>query len=97
MKCDFCSAENVPLHDISCKTHILSAAGIEFATSVDNWAACQDCAALIDADERDALANRCLAAFGDDYLPDTPREEVLDMLKQIHAAFFACRSEEFAA
>lgn len=96
MKCDFCSAQNVPLHDISCKTHILSAGGIEFAASVDNWAACQECEALIEADDREALAVR--AVDGMSNTDGLPRELWLEMAREMHAtAFFACRSEEFAA
>jgi len=60
MICDFCSA---PVPDIP--EHSYSAQSFECdGTHVDgNWAACDACAALVDADDRPALARRSCATY----------------------------------
>lgn len=95
MKCDFCSAENVPLQAMSCKTFTLATMGIEFAGSPDNWAACEGCAAHIAAEDPDALARRSVAALAGQHAEEDTAE-LLEMIKQVQAGFFACRSEEFS-
>lgn len=96
LRCDFCSTACAVLTRLSCQSKVLSAKGIAFGYSYQDWGACEICAGLVDADDREALAGR--AADGMSNTAGLPREFWLEMAREMHAtAFFACRSEEFAA
>lgn len=57
--------------------------------SEGGWAACEDCARLIDADDRDGLADRCLVEL--QRRSGIPSAELLPMLRVILTAFWSSR------
>ncbi len=81
--CDFCNSPNVlwsyPAADFQVE-------GMPFIGSKGGWAACHDCAALIEAKDVDGLARRALSTA-----PAFMRERCFPFTKAIHAQFFRCR------
>lgn len=89
--CDFCSEQPVkwryPARDVR-PIEAVSIPGLLVQTSVGDWAACDKCHALIEADDRDGLAWRTLATGP----IITDPELVLSMTKGLQAAFFDART-----
>ena len=53
------------------------------------WAACDECAALIESRDKDALMERCLATFK--FVEVTGRSYALKELRKLHRQFFQSR------
>jgi hypothetical protein len=94
MKCDFCSSPSITrLYDAL--DHVaLRVSGFDLA-SEGAWAACDDCATLIDANDREGLLARSLDSFFD-LNPQIPRnlltrQALEQVLREIHRQFFAHR------
>lgn len=86
MKCDFCSAPD-PTWKYPCEDFILEGThhGSEGA-----WAACDDCAALIERNDRDGLALRSIESYPlRDYIP---RGRLRRMMAKLHRHFFRKRA-----
>ena len=81
--CDFCSSPDVlwsyPAVDFQVE-------GTRLLASEGGWAACHDCATLIEADDRDGLAQRALSTA-----PAFMRERCLPFMTALHAQFFRAR------
>lgn len=95
--CDFCSSP-VVAYSYPCRDFTIPGTP---AASVGAWAACEACARLIDADQRDALALRaCRLAnrsllFGYAPLSGLAGEnELVACLRELHGWFFAHRTGE---
>lgn len=93
--CDFCSQQPVcwsyPCQDFEFPEGI---------GSVGAWAACAECARLIDTDQREALAQRAVHVadrnliFGWTGPTPIPEEAVIARMRDVHARFFAHRHGE---
>lgn len=90
--CDFCSTPKViwcyPAEDFTAYTF-----GNLIGQSVGGWAACQDCWALIEADDRRGLAERSTALLIDTN-PEMAeaRSELIAKMSTLHGIFFANRT-----
>jgi hypothetical protein len=90
LKCDICYAET-PTWDYPVKSFQMPALNW---VSIENWAACDTCHDLIEADDRIALNQRSLGTF---ILPDgsTPpeweRPFLLEIIEQLNEKFYANR------
>lgn len=93
MVCDFCSAPSPvcaygSTEDIDPINHSLHSDGLETHGSVGQWAACEDCAAIIDAGDKWALAARTLDSFAATY-PLFPRDALAHGVRQTHTVFWS--------
>jgi hypothetical protein len=92
-RCDFCSRPGVAV----------SYDAVDFDTgnkerdgashvSRGGWAACQECADLIEADDREALADRSMESYGE-LRSNTPehRARVRQALRDVHDEFYRHR------
>ena len=85
LKCDFCSAPN-PARRFAVKTFSAPNLAVVDAVSVGDWAACDVCAAMIDRDDRGALALRSLESYaGGD---EEARFTLFVDIRHMHDAFF---------
>lgn len=94
--CDFCSRQPVtaayPCRDFTVPGTPCGSLGA--------WAACQECARLIDTGQREALARRAWALagrnllFGETGPLPIPEEEGVWFMRELHALFFAHRTGE---
>lgn len=96
MICDFCSTpvpEPRRFETASRRFETLSFE-MEFSRSVGDWAACPTCAALVDADDRAALAQRSTDTFFEVHPGAAAvfdRAALLVEMAELHAQFFAHR------
>lgn len=88
--CDFCSGQPV-LWSYPCRDFQFP----EGIGSAGAWAACAECARLIDADQREALAQRAVHVADRDLIfgwtgstPITEEESALALMRDLHALFF---------
>jgi hypothetical protein len=89
MKCDFCSGPK-PTWKYPCEDFVLAGTVLG---SDGAWAACDECASLIEQNDRKGLAARCLETFHLVH-PDAqylPRRSVRKTLEEIHRYFFRHR------
>lgn len=96
MKCDFCSGQDIRWR-YPARPHIMSNVGVvtdkglEFVVtggSADDWAACDECHALIARADRDALLERSVETYGSSPIP---RATLRQIIRQIHDNFWAAR------
>ena len=90
--CDFCSASD-PAWRYPARSFVAYCAPNVAGESVGDWAACDDCHALIEANDRQSLAQRSL----DELIVKHPEAivaatELYGHLTALHQQFFACRS-----
>ncbi len=85
--CDFCSMLNPPYKVYPCKDFEIP--GME-TNSLGEWNACLKCAELIDADDREGLADRSsmMLAFN---IGEDPTGEIRKDMRVLHDLFFANR------
>jgi len=91
-RCDFCSSPE-PLWLYAAKTFAAPGTGFS-GVSVGAWAACELCAELIEADDRDGLASRSLAQIAgrNPILRDPSlRRDAERQVVALQAAFFEHR------
>ena len=81
--CDFCSSPDVLWSYPAANFQV---EGTRVLASEGGWAACHDCAALIEADDRGGLARRALSAT-----PAFMQERCLPFMRALHALFFQDR------
>jgi hypothetical protein len=92
--CDFCSGQPVVVA-YPCRDFTISDVPVG---STGAWAACADCAQLIDADQRDALAWRAVdranrnLLVGETGPVPVPADELFAWLRTLHELFFAHRT-----
>ena len=94
-RCDFCNTDakpavwSYPTHDIEIEEINKVCRGV--------WLACDDCAALIETEDKQALCDRTISALGniaqvvDGKMRMVPREEIIRRIAPIHELFFANR------
>jgi hypothetical protein len=80
--CDFCCSPEVLWSYPAANFHVEGAP----LASEGGWAACHDCAVLIEADDREGLAQRALSSA-----PKFMRERCLPFMRALHAQFFQAR------
>jgi hypothetical protein len=81
--CDFCASPEVLWSYPAADFHV---EGTRLLGSEGGWAACHECAALIEADDRDGLARRALSTA-----PAFMRERCLPFMRALHTQFFEAR------
>lgn len=89
--CDFCSAPDVTWRYPASNFAAYIADGF-VGESIGDWASCAECRDLIDADDREGLAQRSidrLIAANPDMAPD--RKQLLQYLRGLHSMFFSNR------
>jgi hypothetical protein len=89
--CDFCTAVPIEVR-YPCGLVVVELPGGAHASS-DPWAACADCHALIEAGDRDGLAQRALLAFiaQEGVPPADVMAQIAPMFREVQDAFFASR------
>lgn len=99
--CDFCNAKDpewaYPVDDFSQDIvppeEVTPETGQFEWTSRGGWSACQICHELIQREDREALAQRCIDSFTDTVPRDTRiRRQVLRRIRALHDEFFVMRS-----
>lgn len=90
--CDFCSEPNVAW-SYPARNFIGLAVANVMAESIGAWAACPECHALIEAGDREGLAQRSAALL----IVKQPefalvRDDVLAQLSGLHSQFFEART-----
>jgi hypothetical protein len=85
--CDFCSALKPPYKIYPCPDFPHPMSPLHWSRG--DWNACVPCAELIDADDREGLAQRCMLMHTMEY------DEVSEtMMRAFHNAFFANRKDK---
>jgi hypothetical protein len=96
MICDFCSSPNIT-RSYECQSFdvvtVVPKAGPFRETSVGSWAACDECAFLIDTEQWEKLIDRSIATL--DFVPQSLEERGLlrDFLRKLHKGFRDSRIE----
>lgn len=89
--CDFCSSTPVrwsyPARDFSAR----HTPGVPDFGSEGAWASCDPCAALVNAGDRDGLAERSANLFRRKYGETMPKAKLLDELRSLHDRFWSNR------
>jgi len=91
--CDFCSSPDIHWrYEANNFLEVTTMWG-----SAGDWAACNECHALIEADDRTGLTNRSVDTYFTNYpgmLPDTKetRAHLFREISMLHAAFFKART-----
>lgn len=80
--CDFCSSPDV-VWSYPAADFVLSDTG---QASEGAWAACHECAELVQAGDREGLLKRSLSGF-----PEFMREPVRSHVRELHRRFFDAR------
>uniref|UniRef100_A0A6M3IJQ6 Uncharacterized protein n=1 Tax=viral metagenome TaxID=1070528 RepID=A0A6M3IJQ6_9ZZZZ len=92
--CDFCSdpavAWDYPAND-STPAAILLNGNVTLMSSIGNWAACEKCSALIEADDRSGLLNRTLASLPEEDKGVIPADALERLINTIHMGFWTNR------
>ncbi len=88
MLCDFCSRPD-PRWEYPAGDFIAYQVCRVTGESVGNWAACEGCHRLIEAEDRDGLARRSLERLG--MHDPAALQAILACLRDLHAKFFAHR------
>jgi len=89
--CDFCMDTRVRW-DYPCEDFVIDS--LEYG-SVEGWAACDRCSALVEADERGLLAERSLESWRLRGMP--AHDELSKGVREMQAGFFANRVGERVA
>lgn len=88
--CDFCSGKEVYAR-YPAKTFNAVKAGegqrTLYVNSEDDWAACQPCAALIDAGSWDGLLQRSVQTFREKYGSMVPEKALREFISDLHCQF----------
>ena len=79
--CDFCSGQRRPYRVYKCKDFAYET--MPQLNSTGDWNACPECAALIDANDREGLVQRCSLILDMDGMPGS-----IDGLRKLHEQFF---------
>lgn len=82
--CDFCSARDAPWV-MQAETYVTFSSATLVAQSVGDWAACETCKRLIDANDREGLAKRASESFLYEY-PELLMEDKF-MLTEMNLEF----------
>lgn len=89
--CDFCASPEAT-HVYHAKDFTAYEVAGYVGKSTGPWAACSDCARLIEADDRQQLANRSVVTLMRSMgFPKSMRPQLLAQTRQIHARFFQNR------
>ena len=91
--CDFCSGPEIRWDYPATTFEIPTPAELPVGlTSVDGWAACDACAALIDAGDRAGLAVRTVEAYPESIRDIASDEDLLASAVEVQAGFFRQRT-----
>lgn len=89
--CDFCSS--APSWRYPAKDFRMEGDGKPPAVSQGDWLACDECAALIESNDREALRQRGLKTpMGEMLVGVVGQKQALSEVRQIHERFFKNRS-----
>jgi hypothetical protein len=92
--CDFCSSPG-PKYIYPAITCTLEQVGPLTLASVEGWAACSECSALIDAKDKEGLRHRAVATYIEKTfsfsIPEQVRQELEDIIKTVHGSFWLCK------
>lgn len=88
--CDFCSDPHITT-DYACKTFEHPDKRLGWG-SLDDWAACAECAALVDAEKWEELADRSMLQY--DTLPDDEKPIIREVVAELHQLFNQNRIRE---
>lgn len=90
LKCDFCSSPNIkwayPCRDFTIPENLAGSHG--------SFAACDECKALVESDNREALLNRSVNTipfFKQGHIPTGLKRLLKEEIRRIHNSFFANR------
>jgi hypothetical protein len=81
--CDFCSDEHIT-RDFSCKTFEFPDPRLGWGSTGD-WAACDKCAAMVDAEKWDELLDRAMTQYGE--LPPEHFAAIRERVALLHQLF----------
>lgn len=88
--CDFCAALNPPYKVYPCKDFAHPMSPMHWSRG--EWNACSKCAALVDADDREGLLERCMLMHSMEFGEPDPTKSI--MTRAFHNAFFANRKDK---
>lgn len=89
--CDFCSDPHIT-RDYVCKTFEFPNRMLGWGSTGD-WAACTECAALIDAEKWEELLERSMVQYGNE-LPPEHKSSIRCVVGQLHQLFNQNRPTE---
>lgn len=91
--CDFCTATPIAFR-FPCGLVVVDVVELPVThMSSDPWAACAECHAAIEADDREGLAQRAFLGFvaQEGEPPAAVKAQLLAMFREVQGAFFAAR------
>lgn len=86
--CDFCGAEADRYWRFACPPFVIEELGYG---SADDWAACDDCRPLVEAQAEESLIERWLLLNHGDF-PELPEVVAAALIRRFHDAYFAHRT-----
>jgi len=86
MICDFCSSPSV-----AWRFPAVTFAAFDLVRSIGNWAACEECARLVNDNNRVALCYRSVDSFMEAF-PDYNEATVASMIAELHVEFWDNRT-----
>lgn len=94
--CDFCNSPHIKWEYPAISAQVHDYGNIKTA-SIGGWAACEDCAELIESKDKEGLLNNTIASFMD-YSPFPLPSYAIDSLKrfmrEVHGVFWLCKFGE---